>query len=212
MNCLLDFFSQDWFQKIFIWLSQSYIEVIATITGLLYLYYSIRAQNILWLFGIISSGIYVYITLVSKIYADMSIYIYYVVVGVYGWVHWSGKDVKQEKELLITSTNRVEAIFLGAITISLFFIISIILNKYTDSSIPYLDSLTTSGAITATWMLTRKRLEHWLMWIVINGISIGLYMYKGLYPTSGLYLVYTIFSVIGYFEWKRKCQIQTQLL
>lgn len=207
---LTELLSQGLIGNTITWLVKNYIEIAATLTGFLYLYYSIKENILLWLFGIISSGIYVYVTLVGKIYADMCIYIYYVLIGIYGWVHWSVKDTKQEQKVLIVKTSIREALILGVITLLTFFLIAYILTNFTDSTVPFWDALTTSGAITATWMLTRKRLEHWLMWIVINFFSIGLYYYKGLIPTSVLYAVYAVFSVVGYIQWNKKWKLQSQ--
>jgi nicotinamide mononucleotide transporter len=78
----------------------------------------------------------------------------------------------------------------------------------TDSPVPYLDAVSTSLSIVATWMLARKILENWLLWIVADLISTGLYIYKGLWPTTVLFLVYTVLAVVGYFQWKRSLEVQ----
>ncbi len=78
-----------------------------------------------------------------------------------------------------------------------------ILKEFTDSTVPVGDSFTTALAIVATWMLARKIIEHWYLWIIVNVVSIGLYTYKGLYSTVILYAVYTGMAIIGYFEWKK---------
>jgi len=69
--------------------------------------------------------------------------------------------------------------------------------------VPYMDSITTALSIVATWMLARKYIEHWLMWIFIDAFSAGLYVYKGLWPTVILFIVYTVMAALGYFEWKK---------
>ena len=73
--------------------------------------------------------------------------------------------------------------------------------RYTDSTVPYGDSFTTALSVAALWMLSRKYAEQWLVWIVVDAVSAGLYFYKGLYPTGGLYLLYAIVAVAGYFKW-----------
>jgi len=84
-----------------------------------------------------------------------------------------------------------------------FSLIYYVLDRYTDSSVPLGDSFTTALAIVATWMLTRKIIEQWFLWIIANVVSIALYIYKGLYPTVILYAVYAGMAVYGYLEWKR---------
>ena len=144
----------------------------------------------------------------AKIYADMSINIYYVAISIYGWLHWiRGKQINQE-ELPVTRISRQQIIYLSLITFILFIFIAFILEKFTDSDIAIPDAVTTSASITATWLLARKILEHWLIWIIIDALSIGLYIYKGLYPTVILFMFYTSLALLGYIEWKRKWKKQ----
>ncbi|MDP2891472.1 MAG: nicotinamide riboside transporter PnuC, partial [Bacteroidota bacterium] len=93
---------------------------------------------------------------------------------------------------------------LAVISFMLFFLMWFILDNYTDSNVPVADSLATSFSIVATWMLARKILEHWVVWIFVDAFSIGLFWYKELYPTVILFVVYTIMAVIGYIEWKKE--------
>lgn len=194
--------------KVLHWITLHYLEILATLTGFLYLFYSIEEKKLLWFFGLITSGLYVYICYDYGIYADMGINSYYVVVSLYGWVAWTSRNSASKKELQISFTTLKESAILLLITLISFFLIAYTLKAFTDSTIPYWDALTTSASITATWMLARKKIEHWLVWIVIDAISVGLYIYKGLYPTSLLFLVYTMLAVVGYSEWKKKWKIQ----
>jgi nicotinamide mononucleotide transporter len=186
------------------WLVDNYIEILATITGLIYLVYSVQGKILLWFFGLVTSALYVYVFFKSKIYADMSINVYYVVISIYGWIHWSIGGNNEKKELPVSRLKLKLGMILALITLIVFIIIAFILNTYTDSDIAYWDAIVTSASITATWMLARKILEHWLIWVVVDAISIGLYIYKGLYPTVLLFFVYTILAVVGYYEWKKQ--------
>ena len=85
----------------------------------------------------------------------------------------------------------------------LLIVIVSILIQYTDSTVPWLDSFTTALSIVAMWMLARKYVEQWLIWIVVDTVSAGLYIYKGLYFTAGLYAFYAIIAYFGYKEWRR---------
>jgi nicotinamide mononucleotide transporter len=78
-----------------------------------------------------------------------------------------------------------------------------ILKEFTDSPVPMADALATALSIVATWMLARKILEHWLLWIFVDAFSVGLFLYKQLYPTVVLFVIYTVMACIGYIEWKR---------
>jgi len=193
---------QNIFTKVIWWLLCNSIEVIATITGLIYLVYSVKGNILLWLFGLITSLLYVYVFFQSKIYADMGINIYYVVISVYGWIHWS-KPGKNANELPVSKIRLPLGFALLLISIFLFVFIAYILRKYTDSDIALWDAFTTALSIVATWMLARKILEHWLIWIVVDSVSAGLYIYKGLYPTVFLFIVYTSLAILGYIEWHK---------
>jgi len=195
-------------QQILLWISSNYIELSATIFGLFYILLSIKQNIWCWPAGLITSALYVYVFFVSKFYADMGLQVYYVFVSLYGWYHWKfGAKSKKQDDLKITKTNVKTAIVLLLVTTLFFIIISYILVNFTDSPVPYWDSFTTAASFVATWMLARKMIEHWIIWIVVDSISLGLYLYKGLYPTVILFGVYTILAILGYIEWKKKMTI-----
>lgn len=187
------------------WLAANYMEIIGTLTSLIYIYLSVKKNILCWLFGIISSAIYVYVFLQSGFYADMGLNIYYVFISIYGWILWSrGKPGSENKaELPVSSLSLKLALLLFIITAIIFVLIAYLLANYTDSQIPYWDAFTTACSIVATWMLARKILEHWIIWIIVDLVSMGLYIYKDLYVTFVLFLVYTSLAVIGYIRWKR---------
>jgi nicotinamide mononucleotide transporter len=208
MGIFRELIEQVWLSCVVKWLTQNYIEILATITGLIYLYYSIKGDKRLWVYGFISSMIYVYVCYVAGIYADMGINLYYVVVSIYGWIHWTLYSGQQKKEIPITRTKTKEYFLIVSFTAVLYLIIVLVLIYYTDSNIPYLDALTTSAGITATWMLARKMLEHWIIWVFVDALSVGLYIYKELYPTSILFLTYTFLAVTGFIQWRKQWLIQ----
>lgn len=186
------------------WILENYVEIIATFTGLIYVYLSVKQNIWLWIFGIITSTLYIYVFFISKLYANMSLQFYYVFISLYGWILWSkNKSNNSKAELFVSKTNNKLAVVLLLITIVIFILYTVVLKK-TDSTIFYLDAFTTSASITATWMLARKKIEHWIIWIVVNIIYVGLYFNQELYPTLLLYAVYTILAVIGYFKWKKE--------
>jgi len=190
--------------NIIFWLSSHYIEIVGTILSILYVFLSIKQNIWLWPTGIISSLFYCYIFFDSKIYADMSLQVYYVVVSIYGWYFWIKKtNVNNETKLNPQKISYNMAIILLLTTGILFLIISQILINFTDSVIPYLDAFTTSASFIATWMLVKKYIEHWFIWIVVDTLSSGIYFYKELYFTVFLYIVYSLMAIVGYIEWKK---------
>lgn len=184
-----------------------YIEVFGAFTGLIYLYFEIEQKVWLWPLGVITSGFYIYIFFMSKFYADMSLQFYYLFISFYGWYHWlHGGNKQQKAKLQVSRITPQLTIYLSAITIAIFIVLEFVLIYFTDSPIPTGDAFTTALSITATWMLARKIIEHWYLWIIANTVSLGLYLYKELYPTSLLFFFNTIMSVVGYLQWKTKLQ------
>ncbi len=189
---------------VFNWVQDHYIEILGALSGLLYLYLSIRQNILLWPVGLLTSAIYTLVFFQSRLYADMSLQVYYVIISVYGWYYWIVHRKKSEKNIV-----RIKRVSVKLLAVLLFisgilwFIISFILIKYTDADLPVWDGLTTALSITATWMLAKKYLEHWLFWVFIDAVSTGLYIYKELYPTVILFVVYTTMAVTGYVEWKK---------
>lgn len=187
------------------WFSGNYVEVLGVITSLVYLYFSVRQIIWLWPFGIISSALFILIFFNSKFYADMGLQVYYLGVSIYGWIYWSrGVVNRSEKSTLpVIRISRQLAWVLLVTGIVIMLGIVYILKNFTDSDVPWGDGFTTAGSIVATWMLARKVLEHWLVWVVVDSVAAGLYFYKGLYPSFLLYLIFTIIAVVGYYHWKR---------
>jgi nicotinamide mononucleotide transporter len=193
------------------WLSNNYVEIIGTICGLFYIWLSVKQNIALWSVGILSSALYIVVFYKNQLYADMSLNLYYLLVSVYGWIHWKKKKNTETKQTLQISElnlwNWIEYLGLSIVlTLALYWILKNVPQKlgFSPSSIPFWDALVTAGSITATWMLARKVLEQWLWWIVIDAISIAMFIYKELYFTSFLFLVYTIMAVWGYFEWRNE--------
>ncbi|MCD8103275.1 MAG: nicotinamide riboside transporter PnuC [Alistipes sp.] len=188
------------------------LEIAGTAVGLVYIYLEYKANVWLWLAGIVMPAIYIYVYYKSGFYADMGINVYYLLAGLYGWAYWLGRTVRRGNAgngvpvhavVPITRTPRREYVPLFLVTLASFGVIAFILVRYTDSTVPYGDSLTTALSIVGLWMLARKYVEQWLVWIAVDIICCGLYLCKGLYPTGVLYGLYTVIAVFGYFKWLR---------
>lgn len=195
---------------------EQYIEILGTIVGIIYLWLEYKANIYLWLVSIIMPAIYLYIFYVAGLYADFAINIYYLLIAIYGWMAWkygfklfSAKREKNGDEMLrISHIPKKLWIRLMAVYVILQLSITWVLIAYTNSDVPWLDSFTTSVSILAMWLLARKYLEQWLVWIVVDVVSAGLYLYKDLYYTSALYAVYAIIAIFGYYKWKSIMQVK----
>jgi len=189
------------------WLSGNYIELLGAILGFAYIFFSIRQNILTWPVGLLTSILYIWVFFDSKLYADMGLQMYYVVISIYGWYEWvKGKSPSSEsKEVLkISRLSMSQGLVLALASLMIFMVMWVILKNYTDSPVPFADSLATSLSIVATWMLARKILEHWLVWIFVDAFSIGLFWYKDLHPTVILFAIYTIMALVGFLEWKKE--------
>ena len=184
------------------------IEIIGAVIGLLYLYLEYKANKWLWPVGVLMPIFYVWIFLQSKFYADMGINIYYFFASIYGWMRWT-KARSENSELKISHTPRRDILPLSVIGTLLFAVMAFILVRFTDSPVPYGDSFTTALSILGMWLLAHKYVEQWWFWFFVNIVSCGLYVWKGLYPTSILFAIYSVISVFGYFKWRRMMREET---
>ena len=187
------------------YLIKNWVEITGAVLSLIYLYLSIREKSALWIFGFISSLLYIFVFYRSKLYADMSLSFYYLGVSVYGWINWQrNADTTQHTKLQITRINgkmQMLQYVLGIVVTYLAYYL--ILQYLTDSPIPVADSVVGALSVIATWMLAKKKIENWLVWIVVDAFAAGLYFYKELYPTAILFVVYTCMAFVGYNQWKR---------
>lgn len=165
----------------------------------------VKQHKAMWIVGFITSLVYVFVFLHAKIYAFMGLQVYYVVISVYGFLLWRGQGTgSREQGIVYSCAGKLMLAAILAATAAIGFAIHYILVRFTDSPVPIGDAVITSIGIVATWMLARRIIEHWYMWIVANAVSIYVYYLQALYPTMGLYLCYTVISVVGLATWWKK--------
>lgn len=187
------------------WLRGNYIEVFGALTGIIYVLLEIRQNIWLWPLGIITSSVYIWVFFTSRFYADMSLQAYYLLISVLGWYWWvKGKNEEgQEEELKVNRLKRRTGFIVAGIFVVLYAVIWLVLSEFTDSPVPEWDSFITSLSVVATWMLARKIYEHWYLWVIVNSVSVAIFLMRGLYPTMALYAVYGVMSFAGMLEWRK---------
>lgn len=187
-------------------LATTWYEGVAVAGGIGSVYFSWKENILVYPTGIVSVLIYVYITWQYELYADAGVNSYYFLMSVYGWYHWTHTD-DSSAQIPITTNSRNETL-LSLVIFSLAYVVLVfVLISFTNSNVPYWDSLTTSAAITAMWLMARKKIEHWIFWVLCNITSIPLYIYKGLPFTSFQFLVFTVLAIAGWVSWKRKLSL-----
>lgn len=184
------------------------LQIVGTTLGLLYLWLEYKANIWLWIVGAIMPVVHGVLYFQSGIYADAAMQLYYVLAGVYGLVVWKRRPKKSDHGD-IRHTPMKWIVPLVAVYAVLHVVFYFFLSEYTDSRVPLFDSMSTALSIVAMWMLSRKLVEQWLVWLVVDMISVGLYIYKGIPITAGLYALYCILAVAGYVRWRRQAQRAT---
>ena len=180
------------------------LESVAVVLGLLSVWFAKRDQIAVYPSGMLSTAIFVYILYKASLLGDMLINAYFFIVSIYGWYFWVRKK-RRKTENPISRMNPLEKRmwFIFFMIILLFVAgIYILFDKWQDWSAP-IDCFTTALFFVGMWFMARKRLEHWIFWIVGDLISIPIYLYKGLGLTSFQYLIFTLIAIFGYIQWKR---------
>jgi|SRR5687767_985894 len=180
----------------------SSLEIVAALFGVVSVSLSVRQNIWSWPTAIVNVGLYIFVFYDSKLYADTGLQVIYVVLNAYGWYHWlyGGKN---RTELPVTRTPVRVGVLLSGIVVAGTALIGTLLIRNTDASLPYLDALTTSTSLVAQWMMTRKLLENWLVWVAVDVVYIGMYINKSLYVTAVLYFVFLLLSIMGFIQWRR---------
>lgn len=189
----------------------NYLEILGTVVGIIYLVFEYRASIYLWIAGIIMPAIYIFVYFNAGLYADFAINVYYLLAAVYGLIIWKWGRLSTRDNtggIKISHLSIKKWIPLCTIFIIAWLGIAYILANYTNSDVVWIDSFTTALSIVGMWMLAHKYVEQWLVWIAVDVVSAGLYVYKDLHFTAVLYAVYAIIAIFGYRKWKKMMQQQ----
>jgi nicotinamide mononucleotide transporter len=149
-------------------------------------------------------SLYLYIFFGAKLYSDAGLQVFFLVMQFYGWYEWTRGPVVHAKSLsAVQRLGRRGWMLTAAGTIAGALALGSVMHRYTDAALPYVDAFTTTLSVIAQFLLTRKILENWTLWIVADIVYIGMYAFKALFWTAGLYVVFLILCVQGYREWQR---------
>jgi nicotinamide mononucleotide transporter len=180
----------------------SWIESLGFITGAVCVLLAVKENVWNWPIGIFNNVVYLVVFWHSKLYADSGLQLFYIAISVYGLWCWLYGG-KKHTQLGISRVTRNAALMLFAASSAAAGILYYVLRHFTDSNVPLGDAVTTAMSLTAQYMLGRKMIENWLVWIAADVLYIGLYCYKSLYLTALLYAIFIAMCVAGYLRWKR---------
>ena len=187
----------------------SLLELIAVVLAIAYLLLAVRQHIACWYAAFISTAIFLYVFWQVNLYMESGLQVYYLGMAVYGWWAWQrGRSEGKPGLTINTWSLRQHLIVIGIVVVATF--VSGTLLSGTEQRLGYLDSFTTWGAVVATFMVTRKVLENWLYWIVIDSASLYLYFDRELYFTMILFLVYLVIIFFGFQSWLREYRLEAQ--
>lgn len=177
------------------------IELLAVIFSLICVYYTVHKNILAWPIGLIGVSLYAIIFFNTELFADFGLQFIFFFQGLYGWYNWYKNKHKVTKVIKTAYLSiRDKLIYLSFILIT-YIGVSLFLINYTNSSVPYVDSFVATLSLYANWLLAKRKIDNWFLWIIADIIYIGLFYYKGLFMSSGLYLIFLVMATIGLINW-----------
>ncbi len=186
-------------------LSTSAIEWIAVCSSIIYVILAARKLIYCWLFAFISSALFVYICFSANLYLESVLQLFYLVMAVVGFLLWN----KSDSEEIIKWPAKFHVINLSLSTL-IALLMGYLFSVYTDQANPYVDASTTVFSLVATFMVTKKVLENWVYWIIIDAVSVYLYFSRDLHLTAVLFVIFTLLAITGYVSWNKTMKTAQQ--
>ena len=189
-------------------LTAYWLDILTTVLGLIYIWLEYRVSIALWFVGIIMPALDIWLYWSHGLYGDAGMAVYYTLAAVYGFYIWKFKKTRKLKQPLpIIHLPRRQYL-----PVMLFFLLAwgatyYVLVTWTNSTVPLLDSFTNALSFVGMWALARKYLEQWLFWLVVDAVCCFLYIQKGIPFKAGLYGLYVVIAIAGYYKWKQMVKI-----
>ena len=189
-------------------LATSAWELLAVLLAIAYLLLALRENSLCWYCALASTAIFTGLFWDVSLLMESALNVYYMAMAVYGWWQWRGSKEavtnSGKSTIEISAWSLRKHLLAWGVIAGLTVVSGSLLASNTTAALPYLDSFTTWGSVLTTWMVTQKILENWLYWIVIDTVSIFLYVDRGLHLTSLLFVAYVIIVVFGFFAWRKR--------
>jgi nicotinamide mononucleotide transporter len=178
------------------------LQWIAAIIGAISVFLSARENIWSWPTAIVNVSLSALIFYQTGLYSDMGLQVVYLALSIYGWYQWLHGGAQRTKLHVSRASTRVWIVvaFIGVVG---WLVLGRITSTLPGVSLPYLDAGLASLSLVAQWMMTRKILENWILWIIADIVYVPMYIFKDLYPTAGLYAVFLVLAALGYVQWRR---------
>lgn len=181
----------------------TFLEIVGTVTGVTHLWLLTRQKISAWIFGIISVGIYIYITYDVKYYSGSILNLCFIGLNCFGWYNWS----RQKAEVVVvkvTRLSRINIAFAVIIIAAGTVLWGSFMGSSTDADLPYPDAFAAIASLVAQYLLTQKKIDNWVIWIIVDLVFIPMFIYKGLFISAGLYTLYLLLCISGIIQWRRE--------
>lgn len=181
----------------------TWLELVAVVLALVMVALNMRVNPLAWPLAIASSLLYFLLFWDSRLYGEAGLQIFFVIVALWGWWQWLRGTLDDGSALRVRALSGREALgCLLAMAIA-WPALALVLDHRTDSDVPWFDAFPTAASLVGQWLLGRKYIENWPVWLVVNGVSVALFAFKGLWLTVLLYAVFAVLSVAGWRAWRR---------
>jgi nicotinamide mononucleotide transporter len=186
----------------------SFIEILAALSGIISVWFSRKASIWVYPTGLIPTVFYIWISYDAQLIGEAVVNLYYTIMSLYGWYNWLRRDEKHELIVQVSRSNRtgwmLQLSFFTSTYLVLFLSLNYLKEAFFPGAIPWADALASAAAFTGMWLMTRKKLESWIWWIITNMASMPLYYSKGYIFTAVYYFILLILAILGYIEWRKK--------
>jgi nicotinamide mononucleotide transporter len=186
----------------------SFIEILAALSGIISVWFSRKASIWVYPTGLINTVFYIWISYDAQLIGEAVVNLYYTIMSLYGWYNWLRRNEKHELIVQVSRSNQtgwmLQLSFFTSIYIVLFLSLNYLKEAFFPGAIPWADALASAAAFTGMWLMTRKKLESWIWWIITNMASMPLYYSKGYIFTAVYYFILLILAILGYVEWRKK--------
>jgi nicotinamide mononucleotide transporter len=186
--------------------SMTWLEAFGFATGVINVFLAARVNVWNWPVGIVNAGLYFIVFMRAGLYSDTGLQLVYLSLSAYGWYEWKFGGRNHGELPISRATRRVWA--LSAVSgLLMWVVLATITSRIPGTALPRMDAALTSTSLVAQWMLTRKILENWLLWIAADLVYVPMFYYKGLCLTSGLYAIFLALAVMGWMQWRRNARL-----
>lgn len=182
----------------------TWLEVGAFVLSIWMVVANMRVQLIAWPLAIVSSLAYLLLFAHSKLYGEAGLQFLFVVVAAWGWWQWRFGRQADGAALKVRYLSTRARWLLAATTLAAWPLLGLLLQRVTDTDVPFADALPTAGSVAGQWLLGRQYVENWPVWVAVNAVSIGLFAYKGLWLTVLLYALFALMALVGWRAWAQR--------